>query len=104
MLAAGIFAAFVSVESKRIGESGTARLYVRVSEAGCVTEAIMTASTGYARLDAAALDFMSHSRFKPAEIGGHAAASGSVFKLAFNLVRAHLTMAEPWLSRNRRVE
>jgi protein TonB len=71
--------------SKRLGESGTAHLYVRVSEAGCVTETIMTSSTGYARLDAAALDLVTRARFKPAEIGGHAVASGLAFKFAFNL-------------------
>ncbi len=76
---------YYPVESKRIGESGIAHVYVQVSEAGCVTEAIMASSTGYARLDAAGLDFMIHARFKPAEIDGHAVASGSLSAVAFDL-------------------
>lgn len=73
------------VESRRIGESGIAYMYITVSEAGCVTEAIMTASTGYSRLDTAALDFVTRARFKPAENGGHAVASRMTFKFSFTL-------------------
>jgi TonB family protein len=76
---------FYPVVSRRMGESGTAHLYARVSEAGCVTEAMMTSSTGYARLDSAALDFVARARFKPAEIGGHAVARGLPFKFTFDL-------------------
>ena len=56
--------------SRRLGERGTARLALTVSHAGTVSEAEIVNSSGYPRLDAAAIAWIkAHWRYQPAREG-----------------------------------
>lgn len=56
--------------SKRMGEQGEVRLRVLVAVDGRVASVQLSRSSGYDRLDEAALESVKHWRFKPATQGG----------------------------------
>ncbi len=58
--------------SKRMGEQGEVRLRVLVAADGRVASVQLTSSSGYERLDEAAVESVKQWRFKPATRGGEA--------------------------------
>lgn len=56
--------------SRRNGEAGTTKLQICVNTAGRVTSASVAASSGYQRLDDAALKWIRGERFKPGKVNG----------------------------------
>ena len=56
--------------SRRLGEHGTARLMLTVSSSGLVSDAVIVNSSGYRRLDEAAISWIKgHWRYRPARQG-----------------------------------
>lgn len=56
--------------SRRLGEYGTARLMLTVSSSGSVSDAVIVNSSGYRRLDEAAIAWIKgHWRYRPAREG-----------------------------------
>lgn len=75
--------------SIRAEEEGTTTLSVCVSERGRVQSAQLAASSGHARLDQAALDWMKKARFRPARLDGKTrAVCGHTVAYEWNLERA----------------
>jgi protein TonB len=56
--------------SRRAGEEGTTRLQVCVNAAGRVTSVSVAGSSGYQRLDDAAMQWLRGERFTPAKVNG----------------------------------
>lgn len=71
--------------SRRLGETGKVVLRVELDEAGRVSAAQVTASSGYARLDAAALAAVKAWRCQPAQRGGQAVRSVALQPFDFTL-------------------
>ena len=58
--------------SRRNGEAGTTKLEICVNSAGRVTSASVAGSSGYQRLDDAALKWIRGERFRPGKVNGQA--------------------------------
>ncbi len=71
--------------SKRRGETGTATVYFEVSVSGQVEKAKLTKSSGYPRLDSAALDAVNASSCKPYMENGQAVRVRYTQAMAFTL-------------------
>lgn len=71
--------------SRRLREEGKVLLKVQVSAAGAATHVQLASSSGYERLDAAALQAVTHWRFVPAREGGQARASWVLVPVNFTL-------------------
>lgn len=75
--------------SIRLNEQGNVTLQVRISETGAVEEAVVTRSSGYPRLDDAAVAWVkSHWRYRAAEQGGRPVASSTTAVVKFELRNA----------------
>jgi protein TonB len=74
--------------SRRLGEIGTVSLRLMVSEEGTVTDAIIVRSSGFARLDEAAVSWITaHWRYKPATRDGQRVTSIVNATMKFELNR-----------------
>ena len=71
--------------SRRLGEEGTVWIGVWVSEKGKVEKAEIQKSSGYRRLDAAALKAAKKTHFIPAEKNGHPVATKIELPFCFKL-------------------
>ncbi len=71
--------------SRRLRETGTVELRVRVSIAGLPMDVTVAKSSGYARLDDAALSAVRKWKFDPAQRGGAAVEDWVIVPLAFRL-------------------
>lgn len=73
--------------SRKRGETGEVRLRVRVGVNGRAESVAISASSGYPRLDLAALDAVRAWRFVPAHQGGRGVAAWVEVPITFNLER-----------------
>lgn len=73
--------------SRATGEQGKVYLDVHVSPAGEAVHVRLRASSGFDRLDAAALEAVRHWRFVPARQGAEAVTAWVVVPISFNLRR-----------------
>lgn len=73
------------VVSRRSREQGRVMLRVRVDEKGNVEDVEVQASSGFARLDEAALAAVRHWRFLPARLGERAVAGWALVPINFRL-------------------
>ena len=73
--------------SRRLGETGVVHLRVQVSAEGHATEVLVHRSSGYPRLDQAALAAVRAWRFVPAQQAGQAIAAWVIVPLNFRLDR-----------------
>lgn len=73
--------------SRRLGETGTVALRVRVGDDGQASEVTIFRSSGFARLDQAAIDAVRRWRFVPAQQGGRPVAAWVTVPLVFRLDR-----------------
>jgi protein TonB len=72
--------------SRRLGEVGTVSLRLMISTEGTVTDAIVTRSSGHARLDEAAVAWVTaHWRYKPATREGKPVTSTTSAYVKFEL-------------------
>src|SRR5690606_27459602 len=72
--------------SRRLGEQGTVRLRLTVTPEGRVSEAVLLESSGYSRLDEAAVAWVvRHWRYEPARQGERAVESMVEATLTFRL-------------------
>ena len=71
--------------SKRFVEEGPVYVMVQVSAEGCAQRAIITASSGYPRLDNATLDMMMDATYAPAEENGRAVPGTLFTKMVWEL-------------------
>jgi TonB family protein len=71
--------------SKRLEEEGPVYVMVQVSAKGCAERAVVTASSGYVRLDNATLDMMMDASYLPAEADGKAAPATLFTKMVWEL-------------------
>lgn len=71
--------------SRRLGEQGKVLLRVRVAADGNAAEVTLHSSSGFVRLDRAAIDAVSRWRFVPARLGEEAIASWVQVPIAFTL-------------------
>jgi protein TonB len=71
--------------SRRMGEEGKVLLLVQVSAEGHPTDVTVKQSSGFPRLDSAALNAVRNWRFVPAKRGGEAMAASVVVPLSFRL-------------------
>ncbi|MCB1895878.1 MAG: energy transducer TonB [Zoogloeaceae bacterium] len=72
-------------QSRRLGEQGTVVLRVRVATDGAAANVTLHRSSGFVRLDRAAIDAVSRWRFVPARLGEDAIASWVQVPIAFTL-------------------
>jgi protein TonB len=75
------------MQSRRLNEAGRVLLRVQVSETGNATEVQLHQSSGYSRLDQAALDAVKRWRFVPARRGDVAISEWVIVPITFNLTR-----------------
>jgi protein TonB len=75
------------VESMRAGEEGAAVLQVLVDEAGRASDVRVARSSGYERLDDAAVTAVSRWKFAPSTQGSLAVATWGEMEMRFNLYR-----------------
>lgn len=73
--------------SRRAGESGRVLLRVYIDEAGMPRQVLLAASSGFARLDDAALAAMKKARFKPYTENGQPTAGWAPAPIDFELER-----------------
>jgi protein TonB len=73
------------VESRRLGEQGTVVLLLTLGEDGSVTQVVLEQSSGYPRLDAAAVAAAWGWRFRPAIAGGTPVVSTARQRVGFRL-------------------
>ncbi len=71
--------------SMRAGEAGYVVLEVLVARNGCPVRADVAASSGYERLDSAALKYALHASYRPGQMRGHAIGAWISFPLRFEL-------------------
>jgi protein TonB len=71
--------------SKRAGEQGRVMLRVRVDASGVVEAVELQATSGFPRLDEAALAAVRRWRFVPAKLGERAVAGWAVVPISFSL-------------------
>jgi protein TonB len=71
--------------SKRSREQGRVMLRVRVDEKGNVEDVEVQASSGFSRLDQAALDAVRRWRFQPARLGARAVSGFAIVPINFQL-------------------
>ena len=72
--------------SVRLSEEGMVTLTISISETGAVTDAVLVKSSGYPRLDEAALAWVkTHWRYRPAIAGGRPVASTATAQVKFEL-------------------
>jgi protein TonB len=75
--------------SQRLGEHGVTLLNVSIDEAGRATDATVVTSSGSARLDAAAIDYVKQRyRWKPATRDGKAVATTQALRIVWSLTDA----------------
>ena len=74
--------------SRRLRETGTVQLRVRVSAAGLPVEVLMNKSSGYARLDEAALAAVKKWKFQAAMRSGNAIEAWVLVPVEFSLTRS----------------
>jgi protein TonB len=72
-------------QSRRLREQGLVKLRVHVSEEGSTREVMLHTSSGYERLDNAALDAVRRWRFRPAQRAGTPVAGWVVVPVRFEL-------------------
>jgi protein TonB len=73
--------------SRRLGETGTVSLRLMISVDGMVTDAVVTRSSGFPRLDEAAVrHVIAHWRYKPALRDGRPVTSQTSANVKFELV------------------
>jgi len=75
--------------SRRMGEEGIVRLKVLVDERGRPHDVVVQASSGFPRLDQAAVEAVHRWRFEPASDGTHAVSAWSAVAIRFRLQDAH---------------
>ena len=73
--------------SRRLGESGRVLLRVFIDEAGLPRQVLVAQSSGFARLDAAAVAAMKKARFRPYTENGQATAGWAPAPIDFELER-----------------
>lgn len=73
------------VLSRRQGEEGKVLLKVRVSAQGSALDVAVSKSSGYPRLDSAAIDAVTHWRFVPAKRGDETVDSSVIVPITFAL-------------------
>jgi protein TonB len=71
--------------SRQLGESGRVMLWVRVSREGATLDVQLRQSSGYSRLDRAAIDAVRHWRFVPARRGNEPVEAGVLVPVDFRL-------------------
>jgi len=71
--------------SKRLGEEGSVTLLLTVNEEGRVTDSAVKESSGFERLDAAALNESKRWRLLPGTINGKPASMQYPFKITFKM-------------------
>jgi TonB family protein len=71
--------------SRQLGEEGRILMDVLVARNGCAARAYVTVSSGYERLDTAALSYALQASYRPAEINGRLAATRIPLTLKFEL-------------------
>ena len=71
--------------SRRMGEEGIVRLKVLVDERGRPHDVVVLATSGFPRLDQAAVDAVHRWRFAPASDGTHAVSAWSAVAIRFRL-------------------
>ncbi len=71
--------------SRRMNEEGKVLLKVRVSAQGMALDVTVSKSSGFARLDAAAADAVTHWRFVPARRGDEPVDSSVIVPITFAL-------------------
>lgn len=72
--------------SRRLGEQGTLTLKIAITEQGAVSDAKLESSSGFARLDDAAMQWVKeHWRYRPAMQGGKAVPSITLAMVTFKL-------------------
>ncbi|MDP1539829.1 MAG: energy transducer TonB [Moraxellaceae bacterium] len=75
------------MQSRRLNEAGRVLLRVQVSETGNALQVQLHQSSGYSRLDQAALDAVKRWRFVPARRGDIAISEWVIVPITFNLTR-----------------
>ena len=76
---------FYPVQSKRLGESGSIVVSIRVSASGCALSTAITHSSGSELMDEAVLQMVEAMNFLPAEQDGKAVAALKPLKVTFKL-------------------
>jgi protein TonB len=71
--------------SRRVGEQGRVLLRVRVTPGGTVEAVEVQSSSGFPRLDEAALAAVRRWRFRPARLGARAVARWAIVPISFQL-------------------
>jgi protein TonB len=72
--------------SRRLGEQGTLTLRITITEQGAVSDARLESSSGFARLDEAAMQWVkAHWRYRPAVQGGKAVPWTALAEITFRL-------------------
>jgi periplasmic protein TonB len=71
--------------SRRLGESGRVTLHVFIDEAGMPRTVQLNQSSGFARLDDAALSAVKKARFKPPTENGQPIAGWALIPIVFDL-------------------
>lgn len=77
--------AFYPSFSKRSGEEGSVNVRILIDESGSVAEATIINSSGFPRLDRAAMEISQRYRFKPVIKNGQTIKVFTAFKINFNL-------------------
>jgi TonB family protein len=72
-------------ESRMLGEGGTAVVRLLVTESGAVSQAQISKSTGYPRLDAAALEATRTWQLRPGTLEGKSRCMWGRFAITFNI-------------------
>jgi len=77
---------YYTAASKRHGEQGTATVQLCVLKNGERTLTAQSTSSGFDRLDAAALRFAQNAKFEPAQVDGHAVDDCELLPVTFKLL------------------
>jgi protein TonB len=71
--------------SKRMGEQGTVRMKVHVDLTGEISNPTLTQSSGFQRLDVAAMDMVKCMKFEPGKVDGLPTAMWFDYPVTFKL-------------------
>jgi protein TonB len=73
--------------ARKLGQQGLVKVRADIDDQGIVTEDKISASSGFASLDNAALDAVKRTRFLPAVKNGRSVASSIIIRVRFQLTQ-----------------